>query len=71
MKSLNEQDEQHVAEDFQGPPGEPPVRVQPVVGCGGCVEKQKIINILHDTCAGYEARIKRFQTLRRKRRAAK
>ena len=36
--------------------------------CSECVKKQKIIDILHKTCASYEARIKRFQTLSKKRR---
>ena len=36
--------------------------------CNECVKKQKIIDILHRTCDRYEARIKRFQTWRKKRR---
>lgn len=36
--------------------------------CKGCAEKQQVIDVLHDTCASYEARIKRFQTLARRRR---
>jgi len=39
--------------------------------CKSCSEKQKIIDILHDTCASYESRIKRFQTLSRKRKNEK
>jgi len=36
-----------------------------------CKEKQKVIDILQDTCTSYEARIKRFQTLARQRKNSK
>jgi len=36
--------------------------------CVECQEKEKTINTLLDTCRSYEARIKRFQTLSRKRK---
>jgi len=39
--------------------------------CGECIEKQKAIDTLQDTCASYEARIKRFQTLARQRKNSK
>jgi hypothetical protein len=39
--------------------------------CNECIKKQQIIDILHKTCAKYEARIKRFQTLSKKRRKNK
>lgn len=36
--------------------------------CKECNEKQKVIDTLQNTCQLYEARIKRFQTLSRKRK---
>lgn len=36
--------------------------------CAECARKDRVIETLQKTCAGYEARIKRFQTLSKNRR---